>query len=405
MICKNCNENIDDKSKFCLNCGHSVNENKHKQNSKNHKILVIGLSFIFFFVLLLIISHSFTEKPDISSELRTSENISGFGEPIIGSENADDGQNKIDKLVEEVMAQKEVNIEELEIEYKNNCSVVDYSTILRENELYKGTKAVFKGEVVQILYTNDSLAVFRINVTTSQFMYTDTVWATYEVSEDESEIVEGDILTIYGELNGLYTYEAVVGTEITIPSIMVKYIEKNLDKVGEVEEIENVDEVNVKESISINTPKTNTRISQDFATNQYSNIIEKYKISFSSKYSEEEYVENNMSSLLYLENSNIIGYSYVDINNDGLDELIIGNKANQYIYDIYQIVENGAKLIISAEEGDFYKICNNGMIVNNYLDEKGDFNTKIYKLNINGISSLPSSMPIDDEIFISYNLL
>ena len=58
--------------------------------------------------------------------------------------------------------------------------------------------------------------------------YEDTIMAGYEYADDyEDRILEGDIITIYGELYGTVTYTSVLGNEITIPAIKTMYLDIN----------------------------------------------------------------------------------------------------------------------------------------------------------------------------------
>lgn len=65
-----------------------------------------------------------------------------------------------------------------------------------------------------------------MNITKNQYGYwEDTIYVDYErKSANESRILEDDIITLYGELNGIKKYIAVLGNEISIPHFVAKYI-------------------------------------------------------------------------------------------------------------------------------------------------------------------------------------
>ena len=44
-----------------------------------------------------------------------------------------------------------------------------------------------------------------------------------EVPEESDRILEDDIITIWGECDGLYSYESVLGSKVSLPKIDVKY--------------------------------------------------------------------------------------------------------------------------------------------------------------------------------------
>lgn len=69
----------------------------------------------------------------------------------------------------------------------------------------------------------------RINMTKETYEYiddvtwSDTIYATVEVPEGSDRILEDDIITIWGECDGLYSYESVLGSKVSLPKIDVKY--------------------------------------------------------------------------------------------------------------------------------------------------------------------------------------
>ena len=68
----------------------------------------------------------------------------------------------------------------------------------------------------------------RINVTKGEYgLWDDTILATLELSENSDKILEDDIITIWGKCEGDYTYESVLGSNITLPLINVEYFEIN----------------------------------------------------------------------------------------------------------------------------------------------------------------------------------
>ena len=115
-------------------------------------------------------------------------------------------------------------------EYISKCKTYKYKDIARNPDNYINKDAKFTGEVVQALY-DDGLAAFRINVTCKKYKYIsgyscdDTMWVLYYPEKGESKILEDDMVTVYGYLTGEYSYESVLGSTITIPSMNAKYID------------------------------------------------------------------------------------------------------------------------------------------------------------------------------------
>ena len=113
-------------------------------------------------------------------------------------------------------------------DYIASCKTYKYKDIARNPDKYYGKRAKFKGEVVQVIegYLDITL---RVDVTKGKYgIYTDTMYVVYTPkSSTESRILEDDIITIYGELAGIETYETVMGAKVSIPRIDAEYITIN----------------------------------------------------------------------------------------------------------------------------------------------------------------------------------
>lgn len=117
--------------------------------------------------------------------------------------------------------------------YIAKCSNIDYDSLARNPNQYKGQNFVFTGEVIQVIEDNNELTL-RVNITPKKYEYSnetyyeDTILVAYEYSNSsESRILEDDIITIYGQSIGTYTYESVFGSPITVPAVAAMYIDIN----------------------------------------------------------------------------------------------------------------------------------------------------------------------------------
>lgn len=140
------------------------------------------------------------------------------------------------ELYEPMIAQKKAEIEAArqkeKEEFINSCESYRYDDIARNPNNYNGTKAVFKGKVIQVLEDGKSITL-RVNVTatrnqfaTDGYLWSDTLYVTYYRSdENESRILEDDVITMYGTLTGLKTYTTILGSSVSIPSFSAEYIE------------------------------------------------------------------------------------------------------------------------------------------------------------------------------------
>lgn len=83
---------------------------------------------------------------------------------------------------------------------------------------------MFRGEVIQVMEAT-GITVLRVNVTQNQYGWEDTIYVNYFPSEGEPRILEDDIVSIYGEMMDLKTYETIMGGSVTIPQVYAKYID------------------------------------------------------------------------------------------------------------------------------------------------------------------------------------
>lgn len=115
--------------------------------------------------------------------------------------------------------------------YMSSCKEYTYKEIARNPNNYKGKKAKFNGKVIQVMESGNNI-VLRVNVTKEAnefadggYLYTDTIYVEYTYKNDnESRILNDDIIDLYGELNGTKTYSSTLGGNITIPYLLAEYI-------------------------------------------------------------------------------------------------------------------------------------------------------------------------------------
>lgn len=116
--------------------------------------------------------------------------------------------------------------------YIPKCTTIDYITLARNPNQYKGKDFTFTGEVIQVMDGYNNNIELRVNVTPKRYeyinetYYENTIYATYQYSSSsESRILEDDIITLYGRCEGLYSYISVMGAQVTLPSITAMYID------------------------------------------------------------------------------------------------------------------------------------------------------------------------------------
>ncbi|MBQ6343578.1 MAG: Ig-like domain-containing protein [Anaerolineaceae bacterium] len=95
-----------------------------------------------------------------------------------------------------------------------------YADAMRYPERYKGTNISIYGKVVQKMVSGNNVA---LRVATS-WGWDDVVYVNYKQSDIDTSVIEDDWVTIYGESTGVYSYTALFGNEITIPSMNAERI-------------------------------------------------------------------------------------------------------------------------------------------------------------------------------------
>lgn len=113
--------------------------------------------------------------------------------------------------------------------YKNNCKTLSFKDLSRNPDKHKGEKLKYIGKVIQVQedehWLDDNTTVdLRINVTKDEYgLWDDTIFATVELPKNADRILEDDIITIWGECDGKYSYTSVLGSDVTLPKINIEY--------------------------------------------------------------------------------------------------------------------------------------------------------------------------------------
>ena len=261
MKCKKCNSELKPNVRFCEHCGSPVElqtqikpimpQNpvnvippiqQKKKGIKVWQIVLLSIGGFFaligmFFTLLIIIGFVFgNTETDTNSSSSTTSSIESFSFDY----NAVD--ERIEPETEEPTTEEPTTIEPttekptedpavVEENFKESCETIDFDTLSRNPDKYKGNNYKFTGEVIQVQEGWFDSVDLRINVTEIDYEYLegsyweDTIYATITIPEGEDNILEDDVITIWGTCDGEYTYEAVLGNKITLPKIDIKYYE------------------------------------------------------------------------------------------------------------------------------------------------------------------------------------
>lgn len=98
---------------------------------------------------------------------------------------------------------------------------LNYKAFARDPDANTGKRIKFSGKILQVMEDTFSIS-FRIATKSG---YDNVVYATYYPSEGYKRLLEDDSVTVYGVYTGIYSYESVLGSTISIPSCSVDRIE------------------------------------------------------------------------------------------------------------------------------------------------------------------------------------
>lgn len=104
--------------------------------------------------------------------------------------------------------------------YKASCSQIDYDGASRNPDQYEGSKCFVSGTIFQVVNEGSSSAEYIVETADG------LVYLNWYENEDTrgSRFLEGDSVNIYGQYDGLETYDSLV-KENTIPRVIVNLIE------------------------------------------------------------------------------------------------------------------------------------------------------------------------------------
>ena len=257
MFCPNCGKSIPDNSKFCSNCRCNIYESLNRQPT-SHNVTVSNATpmrsssiqpkrrkpwyarwYVWFLMILgtlqlIVIIAALSSNPNdeqLSSNITNTSiaTLENETESTVATENISTEAPSKAPATEAPSQAPEVTADE----FKASCEEIDYATLSRNPDKYKGNNYVFTGQVIQVVestWLSDTVTL-RINVTEEPYEYiegsnwTDTIYATVEIPDGDDRILEEDIITFWGTCDGLYTYTGLLGNSVSVPKIDIKYYE------------------------------------------------------------------------------------------------------------------------------------------------------------------------------------
>mgnify|MGYP001781022041 CR=1 FL=1 len=137
------------------------------------------------------------------------------------AENKEKLNNDKIKQQKEEEAKKQAE-EQAEADKKNPATYPElpYDEMARNGNKHKGEKLKITGTVRQVIDRDTGGAILR--VATSENGYDDMYLVQIDSTEWENHrLLEDDVISFYGEVYGLYSYESTMGGKITVPDLIV----------------------------------------------------------------------------------------------------------------------------------------------------------------------------------------
>ncbi|MEN6325838.1 MAG: hypothetical protein ABFD18_06490 [Syntrophomonas sp.] len=136
------------------------------------------------------------------------------------------GLTEASNLIPVVQQQKQAYLEQLKQQeianYKSSCQSLAYKVLNKNPDGLIGTKVMLHGQILQI--QEDAGSTFMLLQVTSlgYDMWTDNVAISYSGAIDA---YEDDIITIWGEVTGAFSYKSTAGWDLTVPGVEAKYVQ------------------------------------------------------------------------------------------------------------------------------------------------------------------------------------
>lgn len=208
---------------------------KEKKKRKNRKMWIVII------VIVLFLIGMFSGEDDESDMQTTSANESA---PEVTQESFEEkakysseqqnttGEDAAEEIETRTESSEEAIIlpEETKEEFIASCQQISYKALLRNPENYIGQRIVITAKIQQVLQGGlfDDGQYYRVQTDNDGYdWYLDDEYFMYDSRiDDETKLLEDDILVIYAEFAGLETVtRALTSTKEEVPAINAYYVE------------------------------------------------------------------------------------------------------------------------------------------------------------------------------------
>lgn len=114
-------------------------------------------------------------------------------------------------------------------DYKDACQSFDYDDLINNNDKYIGVQVYFRGKVDSISHTIDG-TILEITIKPVSFLSMPIYWENtlcVVLEKENAAVIEtGNIVNVWGVIEGMTNTSTWFGTEQEVPLMKAKYIEK-----------------------------------------------------------------------------------------------------------------------------------------------------------------------------------
>ena len=139
----------------------------------------------------------------------------------------------------------------------------------------------------------------------------------------------------------------------------------------------------------------------------YGEVLERHIQAINEGWDANRLEDEDMSSMYYAmsvsDEGDVLGrtgYAYYDVNNDGIDELLIGEIAEDSwkgtIYDIYTMVDRKCAHVVSGWDRNRYYVLEYGMLMNEYSEGADLSGWNVYDI-------VPNTTELLGQVFFKYD--
>lgn len=238
MLCPKCGKEVNEGARFCDACGSPLAQQQNGSTVPYMPAPVVTTNtqtkkpvYKKWWFWVLIVFAVFIVLGSLGSN--EDDNNENVGQSVSDTEETtkEPTENETEAETEAPTDPPTEDPAKVEKEFKDSCGSIDFETLARNPEKYKGNNYKITGQVIQVQEGWFNQVELRINITKEEFEYiddvlwTDTIYATVEIPDGADNILEEDVITFWGTCDGEYTYESVLGSNITLPKIDIEYYE------------------------------------------------------------------------------------------------------------------------------------------------------------------------------------